>query len=137
MGSGRKVRKKRWFLDVDNDTDSHRNLIISFGPSTMFLEICMQIHSVVFGLSRQINKKKYAETINRFCQGNNVFVKYQLMGGFNPNPPLLAYILVPNGFNCLDHDSIVCYFSRLQRIERNETVERKDVRFMLPSCCHY
>jgi len=39
---------------------------------------------------------------------------------------------IPNGCNCWDHDSIVCYFSRLQRIERNETVARKDVRFKLP-----
>jgi len=30
-----------------------------------------------------------------------------------------------------------CYFSLLQRIERNETVARKDVRFKLPLCCHY
>jgi len=55
----------------------------------MFLEICKQIHSVVFALSRQINKKKYAETINRFCAGNKVFVKYQLMGVLTPNPPSL------------------------------------------------
>jgi len=30
----------------------------------MFLEICMQIHSVVFALSRQINKQNYAETVS-------------------------------------------------------------------------
>jgi len=60
----------------------------------------MQIYSVVFALNRQINKKKYTETINRFCLGNQVFVKYQLMGSFNPKPHLLAYILVPNGCNC-------------------------------------
>ena len=54
----------------------------------MFLEICMQIYSVVFALSRQINKQKYAKTINLLCAGNNVFVKYQTQGsGFNPNPP--------------------------------------------------
>jgi len=28
----------------------------------MFLEICMQIHSVVFAVSRQINKQKECET---------------------------------------------------------------------------
>jgi len=28
----------------------------------MFLEICMQIHSVVFALSRQINKQKICES---------------------------------------------------------------------------
>ena len=37
--------------------------LLSFGPFTMFLEICMQIHSVLFALSRQINKK-YVKTIN-------------------------------------------------------------------------
>jgi len=50
----------------------------------MFLEICMQIHSVVFALSRQINKQKYAKTIDLLCTGNKVFVKYQAKGrGFN------------------------------------------------------
>jgi len=59
----------------------------------MFLEICMQIHSVVFALSRQINKQKYAKTIDLLCTGNEVFVKYQAQGrGFNPQPPL-AYAL--------------------------------------------
>jgi len=29
----------------------------------MFLEIYMQIHSVVFALSQQTNKQKYAKTI--------------------------------------------------------------------------
>jgi len=42
----------------------------------MFLEICMQVHAVVFALSRQINKQKYAKTINPLCAGNKVFVKY-------------------------------------------------------------
>ena len=30
----------------------------------MLLEICMQIHSEVFALSRQINQQKYAKIIN-------------------------------------------------------------------------
>jgi len=38
----------------------------------MFLEICMQIHSVVFALSRRINKQKYAKTINPLYSGNKV-----------------------------------------------------------------
>jgi len=38
----------------------------------MFLEICMQIHSVVFALSRQINKQKYAKTINFVFAGNKI-----------------------------------------------------------------
>jgi len=33
----------------------------------MFLEICEEIHSVEFALSRQINKQK-CETINLFAQ---------------------------------------------------------------------
>jgi len=35
----------------------------------------------------------------------------------------------PNGCNCYVHDSRVCYFNRLLRIELNETIARKDVRF--------
>jgi len=50
----------------------------------MFLEICMQIYSVFFALSRQIHKQKYAKTINLLCKGNKVFVKYQAQGGVNP-----------------------------------------------------
>jgi len=30
----------------------------------MFFEICMEIHSVAFALSRQINKQMYAKTNN-------------------------------------------------------------------------
>ena len=53
----------------------------------MFLEICMQIHSVVFALIRQINKQKYAKMINLLCTSNKVFVKYQARGeGFKPIP---------------------------------------------------
>ena len=55
----------------------------------MFLEICMQVYSMVFALSRQINKQKYVKIVNLICAGNKVFVKYQAQGGgFNPNPPL-------------------------------------------------
>ena len=43
----------------------------------------MQIHSVLFALSRQIDKQKVCEynTINVVCAGNQVFVKYQAQGG--------------------------------------------------------
>ena len=34
----------------------------------MFLEICMQIHSLVSALSRQINKQKYAKIVISFAQ---------------------------------------------------------------------
>jgi len=47
----------------------------------MFLEICMQIHTLLFALSRQIYKQKYAKTINLLCAGNKDFVKYQAQGG--------------------------------------------------------
>jgi len=36
-----------------------------------------------------------------------------------------------------DHDSRVCSFFRLQRIERNETVAQRNVKFKLSLCCHY
>jgi len=52
----------------------------------------MQIHSLLFALSRQISKQKYAETINLLCAGYKVFVKYQAQGGFYP-PPFLANAL--------------------------------------------
>jgi len=48
----------------------------------MFLQICMQIYSVVFAFCRQLTSKKYAKTINLLCAGNKVFVKYQAQGGF-------------------------------------------------------
>jgi len=55
----------------------------------MFLEIYTQIHSVVFALSRHINKQKYAKTINLICAGYKVIVKYQAKGGgLTLNPPL-------------------------------------------------
>ena len=50
----------------------------------MFLEICMQIHSVVFALRRQINKQKYTKTINLLCADNKTFVTYQTQGGLAP-----------------------------------------------------
>ena len=51
----------------------------------MFLEICMQIYSVVFAWSRQINKQRYAKTINLLCKDNKVFVKYQVQLGGGAN----------------------------------------------------
>jgi len=71
-----------------------KNLIITFDPFTMFLEICMQIHSVVFALSRSINKLKVCKTINRLCAGNAIFGKYQLKGVLTPTPlrtPVIMY----------------------------------------------
>jgi len=61
----------------------------------MFLEICMQIHSLVSALSRQINKQKVCENSNLLCAGHEVFVKYQAQGGgLTPTPTALVYALV-------------------------------------------
>jgi len=51
----------RWFLDANDNPNSHQNIIITFGPFTTFFEICMQIYSVVFALSQKINKQKVCE----------------------------------------------------------------------------
>jgi len=60
----------------------------------MLLDICMQIHSVVFALSRQINKQQVYENINLLCAGEKVFVKYQAQGaGFNPKDSPLPTLL--------------------------------------------
>jgi len=49
----------------------------------------MQIHFVVFALSRQINKQKVCENNNLLFAGNKVFVKYQAQGGgLTPKKPL-------------------------------------------------
>jgi len=56
----------------------------------------MNTYSVVFVLSRQINKKRYAKTINFLRAGNTVFVKYQAQGAVDPNPPPLGTPLEPS-----------------------------------------
>jgi len=43
----------------------------------------MQIYSVVFAISRQINKQKVREN-NLHCKVNKVFVKYQAQVGVTP-----------------------------------------------------
>ena len=54
----------------------------------MFLEICMQIYSVVFSFSRQINKQKVYENNWSPCEGNKIFVNMKLKGGvLTPKPP--------------------------------------------------
>jgi len=63
MGSGLKVCKK-WLDGFWMQTTIQiPTKLLHFVPFTMFLELCMQIHSVVFALSRQINKQKV-------CQNN-------------------------------------------------------------------
>jgi len=52
-----------------------------------------------FAISRQINKQKYAKTVNLLCAGNKVFVKYQAQGRLTPTPlrtPLVRTF-------CFDH----------------------------------
>jgi len=49
----------------------------------MFLEICMQSNSVVFLLSREINKQAYMKTINLLCADNKDLKDIKLKG-FNP-----------------------------------------------------
>jgi len=59
----------------------------------MVLEICMQIHYVVFASSRLINKQKYAKTINLLCAGNKILVTYQAQGWVLSPTSSLAYAL--------------------------------------------
>jgi len=56
----------------------------------MLLEICMQIHSVVFALSQQIYKQKYTKAVHLLRADNKVFVTYLTQGGGG-----LALILSP------------------------------------------
>jgi len=58
----------------------------------MFLEICMQIHFVLFALSRQLNKQKVCENNYLLCAGNKVFYNVKLKGGGLTQKPL-AYAL--------------------------------------------
>jgi len=41
-----------------------KTYLLLFGPFTMFLEICMQIHSVVIALNRQINNQQNAKKMH-------------------------------------------------------------------------
>jgi len=59
----------------------------------MFLEICMQIHSVVFALSRQINEQKYVKTIY-LCASNTFFVTCQTQEGDSRPTPLRTPLVV-------------------------------------------
>jgi len=48
----------------------------------MFLKICMQIHSVIFAFSQQINKQKYVKTVISFGQVVKFLQHIKLKGGF-------------------------------------------------------
>jgi len=47
----------------------------------------MQIHSVVFALSRQINEQKVRKNNNLLCAANNFFLISRSRVFFNPEPP--------------------------------------------------
>jgi len=51
----------RWFLDADDNLDSHQSVIITFWPIYNVPWNGMLIYSMVFALSRQINKQKVCE----------------------------------------------------------------------------
>jgi len=56
----------------------------------------MQIQSMVFALSRQLNKQKVCENNNLPCTGNEVLQSIKRKGeGVNPNPPPLRTHLIP------------------------------------------
>jgi len=64
----------------------------------MFLEICMQIYSVVFALSRQLNKQKVCEKIIALVQVIKFFCKISSSRGVNPKPPPLD--MTPSNTEC-------------------------------------
>jgi len=80
--SAEMLKVLKWFLDGDHNPDSHQNRINFFGLFTLFLETCLQIHSVVFALSRKISKEIYTKTISFLSADNKVFVTYQAQGRF-------------------------------------------------------
>jgi len=83
------LQKERWFLDADDNVDSHRNLIITFfSPYTVFLAICMQIHSVVFALKvNKITNKNMRKRLISFAQAIKFLRNIKLNVVVNPNPP--------------------------------------------------
>jgi len=54
----------------------------------MCLEICMQVHSVVLALSRQINKQKVCEKVITFVQVIKFLLHIELNGGILTPTPL-------------------------------------------------
>ena len=94
MRSGRKVCKKWWdgFWMQTITQIPTKTLLSLFGPFTMFLEICMQIHSAVFGTSRQINKQKVCENNSSPLRRQWSFCKISSSRGFNPKPSPLASV---------------------------------------------
>jgi len=91
----------------------------------------MQIHSVVFAISPQINKKKYAKTINLLCAGNKVFVKYQAHGRGQLQPLLLC--LSPWSWCRVVFTLLLCFPGRLLKNvpHRSPEVELEDFCFSI------
>jgi len=87
----------RWFLDADDNPDSHEILIISFWPIyNVSLKFACKFIPWYLPLVEKLTNKKYAKTINFLCAGNKVFVKNQAQGGgLTPTPlrtPLATFI---------------------------------------------
>ena len=81
----------------------------------MFLEICIQIHSVVY--LHQVDKltsKKYAKTINLLCAVYNNISNSR--GGFKPNQPTLAYALVDCAGICVRIILLIVYLSESVKV---------------------
>ena len=79
----------RWFLDADDNPDSHQNLSITFWH---IYNVPWNLHANLFHGICEVNKltsRKYAKTFNFLCAGNKDFVKYQGQRGWlNPIPPM-------------------------------------------------
>jgi len=80
----------------------------------MFLEICMQIYSVVFALSRQINKQKsLRKQLISFAQVIK-FCKYHAQGGgVNPKLPTLRTPLWPRVLKTMWINSLLAPFTNM------------------------
>jgi len=78
----------RWFLDADDNPDSHEILIISFWPIyNVSLKFVCKFIPWYLHLVDKLTNRKYAKTINLLCAGNKVFVKNQAQGGvLTPTP---------------------------------------------------
>ena len=83
----------RWFLDADDNEDSPRSDYYFLAPLQCSLKFACKFILSYLHYVDKLTSKKYAKTVNLICAGNIVFVKYQVQGGFNPNPPLRTPLL--------------------------------------------
>jgi len=71
----------RWFLDADDNPDSHENLIISFWPIyNASLKFACKFIPCYLHLVDKLTNKKHAKTINLLCAGNIVFFNIKFKG---------------------------------------------------------